>query len=145
MTYTTRIYLMKRKKKPTDLPATKEAAEALGLKQFLGSPCRAYGHHSGRNVRNGSCIVCAAARDRAAYKAEGDAQQAAWAAQRTEEARQAAKEASRNPAPPPDWMPSFSEPTKAKRIHRRPGEAYAGEAEGNRAKDFRDIAARNSR
>ena len=120
---------MKIKKSKPPLPATRSEAEALKLPRYLGKPCFA-GHHEGRLTSDGSCCRCHREKVAMTYAAARDAQQAAWAAQ------EAARKPEPAPLPLPDWM--SSPPPKAKRKHRKPGEAYIGEAEDNIAAGFRD-------
>ena len=115
-------------KSKVKIPATRAEAIQTGSKVYLGKPCHA-GHHEGRNL-SGGCIVCHRATVSKIYCDARDTQQAEWASQEARKPRL-------KPLPPlPDWM--TLQPPKVKRIRRKAGESYAGEAEDNIAASFRD-------
>jgi hypothetical protein len=101
----------------TEIPATRKAAKDLGSKVYLGKPCREYRHHEGRMTSSAECVVCHRGRVATAY--------------RTARELLFTPGASDEPEPsytriPDDWM---SRPLpKAKRVRRKPGEAFAGES-----------------
>jgi hypothetical protein len=99
------------------IPATRDEAIATGSKVYLGKPCRAAGHHEGRAVNGGGCLVCHRMIVSNAYRAARELIFAATPAYESEPYVRI----------PDDWM---TRPLpKPKRVRRKAGESFAGESD----------------